>query len=81
MNEDRIVRWAAMATALLTGALVAARDPGVSLFERLTRSGGISGPVLQPMSLLWTALWVFFALVIAYVIVSLAVRTILAGRA
>lgn len=79
-HAPALAQWAAAGSALLLGALVAAHDPGMGTFDRLVRSGGLSGPVLQPLALLWTALWVFLTLVLVYLLVGFVIRAVVPGR-
>lgn len=62
----------AVALALLFGLYVSYEAPEVRPFEQAMRSLGITGAVLQPLSLLAAALSAFLAMVVTYVAVGLA---------
>lgn len=80
MHGDDVIHWVSVAVALALAALVAVRDPGRSLFEQAMRTLGVTGLLIQPLSLLSAAAWVFAALTIVYTGTWIALRTLVEVR-
>ncbi len=76
MQADDVIHRASVAIALVVAFLVAVRDPGRSLFEHAMRALGVTGLLIQPLSLLTAAVWVIAALVIAYAATWIALRAL-----
>ena len=80
MHGDDVIHWVSVAVALALAALVAVRDPGRSLFEQAMRTLGVTGLLIQPLSLLSAAVWVFAALTTVYTGTWIALRTLVEVR-
>lgn len=72
------MHWAALVLAALAGLWVAANEPATIVFERGARVLGLTGPILIPASLLFSAAATLLALLVAYGIVYGAIRLIVA---
>lgn len=73
------MHWAALVLAALAGLWVAANEPATIVFERGARALNITGPILVPTSLLFSAAATLLALLVAYGIVYGAMRVVV-GR-
>ena len=80
MQGDDIIHWLSVVTALALASLVAVRDPGRSLFEQAMRGFGVTGLLIQPLSLFSAAAWVFAALMIVYAGTWIALRMLTGVR-
>ncbi len=80
MQAHDVIHWLSVATALVLAAFVAVRDPGRSLFEQSMRALGVEGLLIQPLSLLSAASWVFVALMISYAATWIALRALVGAR-
>lgn len=72
------MHWLALILAALAGLWFAANEPATIVFERGARALNITGPILVPTSLLFSAAATLLALLVAYGIVYGAIRLVVA---
>lgn len=74
-----MIHWTSVAIALAAGAWLVVHGPGQHLFEQATRASGLTGVILGPMALVYTAAIAFTAMTLSYAIVTLALRLLRNG--
>ncbi len=70
------MHWAALLLAALAGLWVAANEPATMVFERGARALNVTGPILVPTSLLFSAAATLLALLVAYGVAYGAMRVV-----
>ena len=73
------MHWPALIFAVLAGLWFAANEPATIVFERGARALNLTGPILMPASLLFSAAATLVALLVAYA-VAYAVMRVVVGR-
>lgn len=70
------MHWSALIFAALAGLWFALNEPATIVFERGARALNITGPILIPTSLLFSAAATLLALVVAYGIAYGVIRVV-----
>ncbi len=70
------MHWSALVLAALAGLWVAATEPATIVFERGARALNVTGPILVPTSLLFSAAATLLALLVAYGVAYGALRVV-----
>lgn len=79
----RLPYLVATLAGLATGVWAAWERPTLALFERAMRALDVTGPLLSPLSLLWCAVAILLASLVAFAVAWLAVsraRRLVEGR-
>ena len=74
-----MIHWTSVAIALAAGAWLVVHEPGQHLFEQATRAAGLTGVILGPMGLVYTAATAFIAMTLSYAVMILALRLLRNG--
>lgn len=69
-----MAQWIGIGVALVVGLWTAIREPALPLFEHSTRAAGLTGPVLQILSMLYWVAEVTVAMTIAYVVFTVVLK-------
>ncbi len=73
------MHWPALIFAVLAGLWFAAHEPATIVFERAARALNLTGPILVPTLLLFSAAATLLALLVAYG-VAYGVMRVVVGR-
>ncbi len=77
-KREDLMHWSAVLAAALAGLWVAVNEPYTIVFERGARALNVTGPILVPTSLLFSAAATLLALLVAYGIAYGAIRVVVA---